>query len=169
MWWNMFHEEYDKDENNMYSAYAKSILLNWVTRIMFANTIKKYHNCAYKIDRIDGASTPLDGNAIIDELIEKGDFYNVFKKLEYNEIIPENTWIDIVDYNQFLIENKIEKIDQKVLQEILETTVNTAKREIRGQYATPYCLADLLCQMAVSNWNDECADLCAGTGIIARN
>ncbi|MCI8572064.1 MAG: N-6 DNA methylase [Lachnospiraceae bacterium] len=168
MWWNMFHEEYDKDENNMYSAYAKSILLNWVTRIMFANTIKKYHNCAYKIDRIDGASTPLDGNAIIDELIEKGDFYNVFKKLEYNEIMPEDTWIDIVDYNQFLIENKIERIDQKVLQEILETTVNTAKREIRGQYATPYCLADLLCQMAVNNWNDECADLCAGTGTIAR-
>ncbi len=168
VWWKMFHEEYDKDENSMYLAYAKSILLNWVTRIMFANTIKKYHNCAYKIERIDSASTPLEGNAIIDEFIREGDFYNVFKKLEFNEVIPEDTWIDIVDYNQFLIENKIERIDQKVLQEILERTVNTAKREIRGQYTTPYCLADLLCQMAVSNWNDECADLCAGTGTIAR-
>lgn len=28
VWWNAFHEEYDKDENNMYSAYAKSVLLN---------------------------------------------------------------------------------------------------------------------------------------------
>lgn len=168
VWWNAFHEEYDKDENNMYSAYAKSILLNWTNRIMFANTIKKYHNCAYKINKIDSTSTPSDGNAIIDEIIEQGDFYNVFKRLEYNEIVPEDTWIDIVDYNQFLVENKIEKIDQAVLQEILEKTVKTAKREIRGQYATPYCLADLLCQITIHNWNDECADLCAGTGTIAR-
>lgn len=168
IWWNAFHEEYDKDENDMYSAYAKSILLNWTNRIMFANTIKKYHNCAYGIDRIDSTSTPSDGNAIIDEIVEQGDFYNVFKRLEYNEIVPEDTWIDIVDYNQFLVENRIEKINQAVLQEILEKTVNTAKREIRGQYATPYCLADLLCQITIHNWNDECADLCAGTGTIAR-
>lgn len=168
VWWNAFHEEYDKDENDMYSAYAKSILLNWTNRIMFANTIKKYHSCAYEIDRIDNTSTPSDGNAIIDKIVEQGDFYNVFKRLEYNEIVPEDTWIDIVDYNQFLVENRIEKINQEVLQEILEKTVNTAKREIRGQYATPYCLADLLCQITIHNWNDECADLCAGTGTIAR-
>ncbi|MCI9417738.1 MAG: N-6 DNA methylase [Eubacterium sp.] len=67
-----------------------------------------------------------------------------------------------------MVENKIEEIDQTVLQEILEKTVHTAKREIRGQYATPYCLADLLCQITIHNWNDECADLCAGTGTIAR-
>ncbi len=168
VWWDTFREEYDKDENNMYSAYAKSILLNWTNRIMFANTIKKYHNCAYKIDKIDNTSTPSDGNAIIDEIVEEGDFYNVFKRLEYNEVVPEDTWIDIVDYNQFLVENKIERIDQAVLQEILEKTVHTTKREIRGQYATPYCLADLLCQITIHNWNRECADLCAGTGTIAR-
>lgn len=168
IWWNTYHEEYDKDENNMYSAYAKSVLLNWINRIMFANTIKKYHNCAYKIDAIDSTSTPTEGNSIMYEIIAQGDFHNVFKKLEYNELLPESTWIDIVDYNQFLIANKIEEIDQTVLQEILEKTVNTAKREIRGQYATPYCLAELLCQMTVNNWNKECADLCAGTGTIAK-
>ena len=139
VWWNAFHEEYDKDENNMFSAYAKSILLNWTNRIMFANTIKKYHNCAYKIDTIDHTSTPSDGNAIIDEIVDQGDFYNVFKRLEYNEIVPEDTWIDIVDYNQFLVENKIEEIDQTVLQEILEKTVHTAKREIRGQIGRASC------------------------------
>lgn len=168
VWWDAYSEEYEKDENNMYSAYAKSILLNWTNRIMFANTIKKYHNCAYKINGIHSNSTPAEGNAIIDEIIEQGDFYNVFQKIDYNEIIPDDTWIDIVDYNQFLIENKIEKIDQSILQEILEKTVNIAKRETRGQYATPYYLANLLCQMTVSNWNTECADLCAGTGTIAK-
>lgn len=168
VWWNVFHEEYDKDENNMYSAYAKSVLLNWTNRIMFANTIKRYHNCAYMIKDIDYTTSPNDGNIIIEHIIEQGDFYNVFKPLEFNEMIPEDTWIDIVDYNQFLIENNIEKIEQGVLQDILEKTVNTAKREIRGQYATPYYLADILCQITVQDWNKDCADLCAGTGTIAK-
>jgi hypothetical protein len=168
VWWNAFHEEYDKDENNMYSAYAKSVLLNWTNRIMFANTIKRYHNCAYMIKDIDYTTSPNDGNIIIEHIVEQGDFYNVFKPLEYNEMIPEDTWIDIVDYNQFLIENNIEKIEQGVLQDILEKTVNTAKREIRGQYATPYYLADILCQITVQDWNKDCADLCAGTGTIAK-
>ena len=134
VWWNAFHEEYDKDENNMYSAYAKSVLLNWTNRVMFANAIKKYHNCAYAIKDIDYTTSPNDGNNIIEHIVEQGDFYNVFKPLEFNDVIPEDTWIDIVDYNQFLIENNIEKIEQGVLQDILEKTVNTAKREIRGQY-----------------------------------
>ena len=168
VWWNAFHEEYDKDENNMYSAYAKSVLLNWTNRIMFANAIKRYHNCAYMIKDIDYTTSPNDGNIIIEHIVEQGDFYNVFKPLEFNEIIPEDTWIDIVDYNQFLIENNIEKIEQGVLQDILEKTVNTAKREIRGQYATPYYLADILCQITVQDWNKDCADLCAGTGTIAK-
>lgn len=168
VWWNAFHEEYDKDENNMYSAYAKSVLLNWTNRIMFANTIKRYHNCAYMIKDIDYTTSPKDGNIIIEHIVEQGDFYNVFKPLEFNEMIPEDTWIDIVDYNQFLIENNIEKIEQGVLQDILEKTVNTAKREIRGQYATPYYLADILCQITVQDWNKDCADLCAGTGTIAK-
>ena len=168
VWWNAFHEEYDKDENNMYSAYAKSVLLNWTNRVMFANAIKKYHNCAYAIKDIDYTTSPNDGNNIIEHIVEQGDFYNVFKPLEFNEVIPEDTWIDIVDYNQFLIENNIEKIEQGVLQDILEKTVNTAKREIRGQYATPYRLADILCQITVQDWNKDCADLCAGTGTIAK-
>lgn len=168
VWWNAFHEEYDKDEKDMYSAYAKSVLLNWTNRIMFANAIKRYHNCAYMIKEIDYTTSPNEGNIIIEHIVEQGDFYSVFKPLEFNEVIPEDTWIDIVDYNQFLIENNIEKIEQGDLQDILEKTVNTAKREIRGQYATPYCLADILCQITVQDWNKDCADLCAGTGTIAK-
>lgn len=168
VWWNAFHEEYDNDEKDMYSAYAKSVLLNWVNRIMFANVIKRYHNCAYMIKQINYTTSPEEGNIIIEHIVEQGDFYSVFKSLEFNEVIPEDTWIDIVDYNQFLIENNIEQIDQEALQDILEKTVNTAKREIRGQYVTPYCLADILCQITVRDWNKECADLCAGTGTIAK-
>ena len=73
-----------------------------------------------------------------------------------------------MDYNQFLISNSIEHIDQSILQDILEKTVSVAKREIRGQYATPYKLADILCQLTINDWNGNCADFCAGTGTIAK-
>ena len=168
VWWNSFHREEEKSEREMFSAYARSILLNWTNRIMFANLIKKYHNCAYLIENINNSVAPEEGNQIINEIIEQGDFYNVFNKLDFNEIIPEDTWIDIVDYNQFLIANNIEYIDQSILQDILEKTVDVAKREVRGQYSTPYKLADILCQITVEDWNKGCADLCAGTGTIAK-
>ena len=168
VWWNSFHREEEKSEREMFSAYARSILLNWTNRIMCANLIKKYHNCAYLIENINNSVAPEEGNQIINEIIEQGDFYNVFNKLDFNEIIPEDTWIDIVDYNQFLIANNIEYIDQSILQDILEKTVDVAKREVRGQYSTPYKLADILCQITVEDWNKGCADLCAGTGTIAK-
>ena len=168
VWWNHFHEEYDKDENNMYSAYAKSILLNWTNRIMFANAIKKYHNCAYKINQIDYTTSPEDGNIIIQQIIAEGDFYNIFNNVDFNELVPGDTWVDIVEFNQFLVGSNIDKIDQSVLQELLEKTVNVSKREIRGQYATPTVLADFLCRITVEDWNKDCADFCAGTGTIAK-
>ena len=70
---------------------------------MFANAIKRYHNCAYRIKDIDYTTSPKEGNLIIEHIVEQGDFYTVFKPLEFNEVIPEDTWIDIVDYNQFFL------------------------------------------------------------------
>ncbi len=168
VWWSNFCEEYEKDETDLYMAYAKSILLNWTNRIMFANTIKKYHNCAYLINEMNDACTPEDGNRIMEQIAKQGGFSNVFQKLDYNDRLPEDTWEDLVAYNQFLIANNVEQIEQAALQELLEKTVHTAKREMRGQYPTPYELADLLCQMTIEDWTDECADLCTGTGTIAK-
>lgn len=168
VWWKGYSENYQKDKDKVYSEYAKNILLNWTNRITFSNIIKRFHNCAYDIEKIDYSVETDQGNIIIDGIIKKGDFFHILNKIEYNECIPKDTWIDIVDYNQFLISNHIEHIDQSVLQDILEKTVSTVKREIRGQYATPYKLANILCQLTVENWEGNCADFCAGTGTIAK-
>ena len=168
VWWKGYSENYQKDKDKVYSEYAKNILLNWTNRITFSNIIKRFHNCAYDIEKIDYSVETDQGNIIIDGIIKKGDFFHILNKIEYNECIPKDTWIDIVDYNQFLISNHIEHIDQSVLQDILEKTVSTVKREIRGQYAKPGKLANILCQLTVENWEGNCADFCAGTGTIAK-
>lgn len=168
VWWKGYSENYDKEKDKVYIEYAKNILLNWINRITFANIIKKFHNCAYDVQKIDYNIKVDEGNIVIDDIIRKGDFFNILNQIEYNECIPDDTWIDMVEYNQFLISNKIEYIDQSILQDILEKTVSAAKREICGQYATPYKLADILCQLTVKNWEGNCADFCAGTGTIAK-
>lgn len=168
VWWKAYCENYKNEKDSAYLEYAKNILLNWTNRITFANLIKKYHNCAYDIQRIDTTMSVAEGNIVIENIIKQGDYFNIFNKIDYNECIPEDTWIDIADYNQFLISNNIEHIDQSILQNILEETVSVAKREMRGQYATPYKLADILCQLTVNDWHGNCADFCAGTGTIAK-
>lgn len=167
-WWRVYQQEYKEDENNMYTAYSKNVLLNWTNRLLFANMIKKYHNCAKKIDLIDASVTPQQGNKIINEIVMEGDFYNVFKALEYNDVIPNETWIDLVDFNQFIVNSGVIDINQEVLHDVLEKTVNTSKREIRGQFATPGWLADLLTQITVFDWKTHVADTCSGTGTIAK-
>lgn len=167
-WWTENEEEFAHDETDLYAAYAKYVLLNWINRILFANVVKKYHNCAYQIETLDHTMTPADGNDLMDYITSQGDFFHIFCKVVYDTCLPGDTWRDLVDYNQFLVEHGIEQVEQSVLQEILEQTVHTAKREIRGQFPTPYVLADLLCQMTVADWEGTCADLCAGTGTIAK-
>lgn len=167
-WWSLFQKDYVNDEPDLFTAYSKTVLLNWINRVMFANAIKRYHNCAAIIETINVTSTPEDGNSIFKKIIEEGDYFNVFKGIEFNDMIPTETWIDIVDFNRFLIDNGISDIDQTVLQNLLEKTVSTAKREIRGQYTTPQWLADILCQITINDWTGVCADICSGTGTIAK-
>ena len=39
-WWSGIKSEYENDETDKYKAYAKTIILNWSNRILFAHLIK---------------------------------------------------------------------------------------------------------------------------------
>ena len=77
-------------------------------------------------------------------------------------------WSDFVELSLFLKNNGTDFIDQSVLQNVLENTVNSTKREINGQYSTPVELAKLLVLLTVRDWRDNIIDPCCGTGTIAR-
>ena len=167
-WWSSVKIEYAKDEIDKYKAYSKTIILNWVNRIIFAHIIKHKQNGAMIIDNIDYNKKPEEVNTIFKNITDRCDFYNVFINIRYNHILPELSWHDFVEFSNFLRNNKIEHLNQKILQNILENTVTTSKKAINGQYTTPPELARLLVRLTVRDWSDNILDCCCGTGTIPK-
>jgi methylase of polypeptide subunit release factors/uncharacterized protein YggL (DUF469 family) len=167
-WWSNVNLEYILDETDKYEAYAKTVILNWTNRIIFAHIIKHKQNSAMIVDEIDYDKSSVDANKIFKKITEKCDFYNVFSSIKYNEILPDFAWRDFVEFSTFLRSNGIDHLSQEILQNILEGSVSTSKREINGQYATPVELAKLLVRLTVKDWSDTILDCCCGTGTIPK-
>lgn len=167
-WWMGIKSEYEHDETDKYKAYAKTIILNWSNRIIFAHVIKNRQNSALMIHDLDYATTPNGANEIFKKITSRCDFYNVFSPIRYDDVLPDMSWQDFVEFSNFLKDNGIEKLNQEALQNILEGTVATSKRAMNGQYTTPPELANLLVRLAVKDWADTVLDCCCGTGTISK-
>ena len=167
-WWSGVKSEYEHDEIDKYKAYAKTIILNWANRIIFAHIIKNKQNGALIINELDYDTTPSEANEIFKKITSRCDFYNVFSAIRYDDILPEMSWQDFVEFSNFLKNNGIEQLNQEALQNILEGSVATSKRAINGQYTTPPELAKLLVRLTVKNWTDTILDCCCGTGTIPK-
>ncbi|MGF3067039.1 N-6 DNA methylase [Facklamia sp. P12950] len=167
-WWEKARTEYVNDEQDPYIAYGKMIILNWLNKFLFAHLIKVYQSSARLVDSI---SENEDINSVIEvfeKITEKCDFYNIFCKIEYSELIDLDTWNQIIEYNNLLKSMRIDKIDQNQIQDILENSVTSSKRLIRGQFTTPKILADILCNITMLDSEKDFVDCCCGTGTIAK-
>lgn len=167
-WWIGVKSEYEHDETDKYKAYAKTVILNWANRIIFAHIIKNRQNGALIINELDYETTPSDANDIFKKITSKCDFYNVFSSIRYDDVLPEVSWQDFVEFSNFLKSNGIEHLNQEALQNILEGSVATSKRAINGQFTTPPELAKLLVRLTVKDWTDTVLDCCCGTGTIPK-
>lgn len=167
-WWSEISSEYEHDETDKYNAYAKTVILNWTNRIVFAHIIKTKQNGARLVDEIKEETTPNKANEIFKKITEKCDFYNVFGELKFNELIPEVSWKDFLELSLFLKSNGIDQLDQTALQNIMENSVNATKRTINGQFTTPEKLAEILVRLTVIDWNEPFIDCCCGTGTIPK-
>lgn len=167
-WWTGIKSEYEHDETDPYKAYAKTIILNWANRIIFAHLIKDRQNGALIINELGHETTPREANDIFDRITARCDFYNVFSVIRYNEILPDLSWQDLIEFSNFLKNNGIERLNQETLQNILEGSVAASKRAINGQFTTPPELARLLVRLTVKDWTDAVLDCCCGTGTISK-
>ena len=165
-WWKEIKTEYEGDEEDKFAAYAKTIIINWSNRIIFAHLIKRRQMSAFAIDSLNYDSTPHEGNEIFQKITEKSDFYNIFGKIPYNECISQKTWASFVELSLFLKHSPINVISQRILQQVLEDSIRISKRLVNGQYPTPPVLAEILSRMTIHNVFGECFDGCCGTGTI---
>ena len=168
IWWNENSIEYMHDERDMYHAYSKMLILNWINKIIFANLIKRHHDPAREVEKIVNGVTVNQAIKIFETITSKCDFYNIFSSIDLCDKVSSSTWSIIVELNEFLVSNGINNLDQDVLQSILENTVAISKREIRGQYTTPQILANLLGSISMIDRTGNAIDPCCGTGSIAR-
>lgn len=167
-WWRDVEPEYMRDEPDMFAGYAKSILLDWVNKFMFAHMIKRYHVAAYEVERIDYDWQPRSVVCLFQRITAECDFFNVFREAHYSDCITRETWEDLIEFNEFLKEHIIRNIDQGVLRNMLERSVRSSRRALVGQYTTPSTLAQLLVGLTLDDIRGSVLDPCCGTGTIAR-
>ncbi len=167
-WWSDIRTEYERDETDNYTAYAKTILLNWANRIIFAHLIKERQMGAVCIDELGPTVSPQQANAIFARITSRCDFCNVFSPVTYGDVLPVAAWQDLVELSCFLKSNGMRHLDQEALQHVLESSVAAGRREINGQYATPTALAAILLRLTVRDWSDTILDCCCGTGTIPK-
>lgn len=168
VWWNDVQSEFASDEVNMFSAYAKAVLLNWTNRIIFAHLIKSHHNAALGVQTLDFNTSVNQANLVFEQITNACDFFSIFSGMEHNNYLPERSWHDLMDLNIFLTDNGVHQIEQSALQNVLERTVAVAKRELNGQFTTPSVLADMLVCLSTHDWTGEAIDPCCGTGTIPK-
>lgn len=168
IWWGNVKKEYRMKTENKFEAYAKKLLLDWLNKILFSHLIKRNFSIAKEIKNIDYNTKTKELIKLFKKISNKCDFYNVFQKLDYSELLTENSRKDLISFSKFLESNYIEDLPTIFLHNILENTINTSKRLLNGQYVTPPNLAKLLVNLSIDNLSGNCFDPCCGTGTIPK-
>jgi len=164
-WWSEAKQEFLSDENDGYSAYSKVILMSWVTKIIFSHLIKETHVSANEVLEFDELTSPKDAINVFKNITEKSDFYTIFEYKKLEDRIPEEIWQKLLQFNSFY-EDKV--ISHDILQNMLQNSVSTLKREVIGQFTTPEILADLLVNVTMVDVTGNDIDPCCGTGTIPK-
>lgn len=167
-WWKETKEEYYKDEPSQYLAYSKVVISNWIIKITFAHMIKSYHTPARIVEEIKYDTSIERATEIFNDLTNSIDFFTILSPIKYGEVIPNNFWRDLTEYNAFLTDQSISSLQQEVLQTMLEKSIKGIRKEIIGQFTTPPKLAEILVKSTVINLNTNVLDPCCGSGTIPK-
>ena len=130
--------------------------------------LKSYNVHARIVDDINESVDIIEAIKIFKDITSLCDFWNVFQKQKGEELIPSNTWEDILDFNNLLRAFNFTEIDKKLLHDLLDSVIYKNKRKFAGQFTTPVELAKLLIRVTVRDKRLMTIDPCCGTGTIAK-
>ena len=166
-WWRSSSNEYPAfTQDDKYKVLARVVLTDWVIKIIFGHIIKNYFDNAKKIDQINFETEINEAINILNEITDSCNFWNIFSKNIGQENISDTAWNQIVQLNTFLLDLNVAGIDVQILHDILQTSINNAKRKIAGQFSTPSSLAELLAKITIIDKTKSVLDPCCGTGTI---
>lgn len=169
LWWNSSSNEYGHKSNQSgqkLPTLSMVVLTDWVFKIVFAHILKKHFNEAKEIEGILTSSSIEEALAIIESISKSCNFWNIFSPNLGQKFISQTAWNELTELNQFLTTINIEAIEVKILHELLQSSIVSAKRKVAGQYATPKKLAELLTRITISDKSKVVIDPCCGTGTI---
>ncbi|MFZ5989726.1 MAG: N-6 DNA methylase [Bacillota bacterium] len=167
IWWLGAKQEY-KEYSEPFTPLARILILSWINKFIFAHLLKSFHEAAKEVDDMTGNITIPEAVDKIKNISSKCDFWNVFRTQLGEKYIPDIVWKNLIQFNDFLADLRLQAVDQSLIQHILENTVNRIKRRVAGQFSTPLELAALLVSLALKDKEESVIDPCCGTGTIAR-
>lgn len=167
LWWARYQTEYTG--TTMEVALAQAVITNWIGKILFAHVLRETDSKALRVVEIQDGTTPQYALELFRRLSEDCDFWHIFSDSLGLSFLPEKPWQHLKQFNRLLTDLRVGSIEQGQLGDVLEATVDVARRKLRGQYPTPPPLARLLVTLCMRNiLTDRLLDPCCGTGTIAR-
>ena len=165
-WWKANKVEHPGLKPNQ--GFARVGIVAWVNRFIFAHLLKRTRSEAAKVEGIVGSITVASAAATFRGISDKCDFLNILRPQEYEDRLDPGTWGALLELNGFLTGSGIQSMPGGVLQQVLDVVIDSARRKVAGQFATPRPLADLLVETTLLNRQVAVLDPCCGTGTIAR-
>lgn len=171
-WWLSSASEYGynpttaEDKPYQLPTLSKVILTDWVIKVIFAHILKRYFNEARAIETITDSTSITEAKQLIANISTHCNFWNIFNNNLAQEYISSTAWTQLIQVSQYLTTINLQDIDIEVLHELLQSSIDAAKRKVAGQFSTPQNLASLLVRLTVENKELNVFDPCCGTGTI---
>lgn len=165
-WWKTNKVEHPKLKP--YQGFARISIVAWVNRFVFAHLLKRTRSEAAEVEGVVSGTSIASAVTTFQGISAKCDFLNILKPLDYEDRLDPGTWTSMLELNDFLTGTTLKSMPDGVLQQVLNLVIDSARKKVAGQFATPRALADLLVGVTMLNREATVLDPCCGTGTIAR-
>lgn len=147
---------------------AQNLAVNWLNKIVFAHQLKLETPDAQRMDVLDGDTSVDEYLAVFAQLSQRNDFQSIFQPVFGQEIVSDTLLALLNQVNALLIDVTRGAGGTADFSRALGAGLAQLRGKVKGQYATPPQLAELLVKITMTDRRGPAIDPCAGTGTIAR-
>jgi hypothetical protein len=166
-WWHHVKFEYP-GYDEPFGPLAFCVLMRWFNRFIFTNILYAYNKIPENNALNDSDISIQKALEIYKQICDKYDHWNILGPVDFDELVPENTWSRLVNIFKYMHNFEFSKISRDVLGEIIKSTVLTSIKKVAGLYSTPPYIAKLLVRLSLNEKDGHAIDPFCGTGTIVN-